>query len=280
MPRRRKKHKHKTEEHVDESWLLPYADLLTLLLAMFIVLFASSSVNDFKFQQMSQVFNEIFSGGEQILDFPGLIEQDKPGSQITPLINEKEAEETRVMQELMEVQKARKTAAAADLEELKKIQSAINLYIADNGLSAQFATELRDEGLLLTIRDSALFDSGSASVKESYREMADEVAQLLKFDPPRSVVITGHTDDVPISNSNFSSNWELSVMRAVNFMKIVIDNPDLDPRWFSAKGFGEYQPISPNESVQGRAKNRRVEVMILPRVTSEGVLDASAESHE
>lgn len=274
MSRRRKKHKNRTEEHVDESWLLPYADLLTLLLALFIVLFASSSVNDFKFQQMSQIFNEIFSGGENILDFPGLIEKETPGSQLNPLINETESEDTQLMQELLKVEKARETASAADLEDLKKIQSAINLYIAENGLDDQFATQLKDEGLLLTIRDSALFDSGSATVKESYREMADEVAQLLKFDPPRSVIITGHTDDVPISNSTFSSNWELSVMRAVNFMKIIIDNPDLDPRWFSAKGFGEYQPISPNGSVQGRAENRRVEVLILPRMTREGLQDA------
>ncbi|MDG5473307.1 flagellar motor protein MotB [Jeotgalibacillus sp. ET6] len=274
MSRRRKKHKH--EEHVDESWLLPYADLLTLLLALFIVLFASSSVNEAKFQQMSQVFNDIFTGGENVLDYASLIEENDEEDQIDPVdgANETDMELTeaeQTVQEILDVQAERDSAIARDQEELKEIQRAINEYISKNNLNDQFATQLTDEGLLLTIRDNVLFASGSATVQASYSGAAEEVAQLLEFDPPRNVIISGHTDNVPIGSADFSSNWELSVMRAVNFMKLVINNPNLDPQWFSAKGFGEYQPIASNDSESGRAQNRRVEILILPKVSSDVV---------
>ncbi|PPA68862.1 flagellar motor protein MotB [Jeotgalibacillus proteolyticus] len=269
MPRRKRHKKH--EEHVDESWLLPYADLLTLLLALFIVLFASSSVDQVKFQNMSQVFTDIFSGGENVLDYASLIPKNENEDQSNPIEGASAetldmTEQQRIIEEFLKEQADLESAIAQDQAELLAIQRAIDAYIEQNNLSDQFATKLTDEGLLLTIRDSVLFSSGSASVQESYKSVAEEVARLLEFDPPRNVIISGHTDNVPIGNAAFSSNWELSVMRAVNFMKLVIDNPALDPRWFSAKGFGEFQPIAPNDSEDGRARNRRVEILILPRV--------------
>ncbi|TFE01218.1 flagellar motor protein MotB [Jeotgalibacillus sp. R-1-5s-1] len=271
MPKRKKK---KHEEHIDESWLIPYADILTLLLALFIVLFASSTVDQEKFTQMSEVFREIFSGGENVLDYSSLSESaataDNPEQTTETEPTEGMTEEEMMIQEFLSEQTERENAAAADMEELQELQQQIDSYIAGNGLDDQFATELTDEGLLLTIRDNVLFTSGSADVREEYRDIAREVASLLEFDPPRNVIISGHTDNVPISTAAFSSNWELSVMRAVNFMKLVIENPNLDPRWFSAKGFGEFQPIATNDTEEGRAQNRRVEVLVLPRVTSNG----------
>ena len=83
---------------------------------------------------------------------------------------------------------------------------------------------MTDEGLLVTIRDSILFNPGKANIRSEYLPLAEELAELLVFDPPRHVVITGHTDNVPMNNAEFSSNWELSVMRAVNFLKIIVDS--------------------------------------------------------
>ncbi|MFB1083343.1 flagellar motor protein MotB [Jeotgalibacillus sp. JSM ZJ347] len=274
--KKRKKKKH--EEHMDESWLIPYADILTLLLALFIVMFASSTVDQSKFDQMSQVFNEIFAGGENVLDYASLVETEDTEDDIDQAEGadpEELTEEEQQLQELLAAQSERETAAAADLEELEEIQEQINEYIGANSLGEQFQTELTDEGLLLTISDSVLFASGSADVRSKYQDVAEDVAALLEFDPPRNVIITGHTDNVPISTAGFASNWELSVMRAVNFMKLVIENPNLDPRWFSAKGFGEFQPIATNDTEDGRAQNRRVEVLILPRVTSNGTITDS-----
>ncbi|MCA1060032.1 flagellar motor protein MotB [Rossellomorea aquimaris] len=260
MRRRKKKH---DDDHMDESWLIPYADLLTLLLALFIVLYASSSVDAQKFKELSQVFSEIFTGGTGMMEYPSPVapqqSSDQEEKQASSSANE---EEKQISKEEID-----KQAFLKDQEELKEIQKKINEYIKTNHLEVQFITKLTDEGLLLTIRDNVLFDSGSATVQGSDLSVAGELSELLVMNPPRNIIISGHTDNVPIRNAEFDSNWELSVMRAVNFMKIILDNPELDPKWFSAKGFGEFEPIADNGTAEGRGQNRRVEVLILPRVT-------------
>ncbi|MBW3112758.1 MULTISPECIES: flagellar motor protein MotB [Bacillaceae] len=262
MRRRKKKH---DDEHMDESWLIPYADLLTLLLALFIVLYASSSVDAQKFKELSQVFNEIFTGGTGMMEYPSPVAPQQSSDQVekqAASLNQKEDKEKELSKEELD-----KQAFMKDQEELKEIQKKINEYIKTNNLEVQFITKLTDEGLLLTIRDNVLFDSGSATVQGSDLSVAGELSDLLVMNPPRNIIISGHTDNVPIRNAEFESNWELSVMRAVNFMKIILDNPELDPQWFSAKGFGEFEPIADNGTAEGRGQNRRVEVLILPRVT-------------
>ncbi|MBS4198360.1 flagellar motor protein MotB [Bacillus sp. FJAT-49732] len=264
MSRRRREKKE--GHHTDESWLLPYADLLTLLLALFIVLFSASSVDAQKFQKLSQVFNGIFIGGTGPMDFQQPIETDDHSKDHPePLDGEKEEQE-----EMDEPHKG--DEIVLDIEEQKEleaIQSKINAYIQKNDFNNKFDTSLTTEGLLLTIRDNVLFQSGKAEVREEDKKTAKELAVLLEMDPPRNIIISGHTDNVPIGNAHFQSNWELSVMRAVNFMKVLLEDEKLDPKWFSAKGYGEFQPIGDNKSEVGRAKNRRVEVLILPRIKNE-----------
>ncbi|MER2128100.1 flagellar motor protein MotB [Solibacillus sp. FSL H8-0523] len=249
MAKKHKKHK-KHEEHIDESWLVPYADILTLLLALFIVLFASSSVDQEKLDQMSAVFNDIFTSGTGVMDNPAVV-QTQNGS-----TSQLQTGASKYME---------------DQDRLKESQNRVEEFIAINELEKQFETKMTDEGLLITIRDSVLFDMGRAELKAEYATIADELSQLLMFDPPRNIVITGHTDNVPINTNEFDSNWELSVMRAVNFMKeVVAGNEELDPKYFSVKGFGEFSPIASNDTEEGRAKNRRVEVLVQPRVTESG----------
>ena len=249
LAKKHKRHK-KHEEHVDESWLVPYADILTLLLALFIVLFASSSVDEKKLQQMSNVFDSVFTSGTGVMDNPTVV-ADPDASEI-------------------DVQSGA-SKYVEDQEALKQVQNRVDEFIAVNELEKQFETKMTDEGLLITIRDSVLFDTGKADVKQAYISIATELSNILMFDPPRNIVITGHTDNVPIKTNEFDSNWDLSVMRAVNFMKVVIvKNPQLDPKYFSAKGYGEYNPIASNDTEEGRAKNRRVEVLVQPRVNEDG----------
>jgi chemotaxis protein MotB len=251
LAKNHKKHKkHRHEEHMDESWLIPYADLLTLLLALFIVLFASSTVDVQKLEQFSVVFSEIFDGGSGVMENPSPAPLPVPQS---PNETDKES-----------------SAFIEDQKSLEEIQNRVDEYIAVNELENQLATELTDEGLLLTFRDSILFDSGSANIKSEYNKIADEIANLLEFDPPRSIIVTGHTDNIPMNSSVFATNWELSVMRAVNFLKMVVKNPDLNPLLFSAKGYGEFKPIASNDTAEGRSQNRRVEVLIQPLVLKDG----------
>ncbi|WP_153731742.1 flagellar motor protein MotB [Sporosarcina obsidiansis] len=249
MSKKRKKKKHEIE-HINESWLLPYADLLTLLLALFIVLFATSSMDEGRFQQMSAVFSEIFESGS------GIMSESAPTNVPVPDDSVGELNEN--------------SSYIEDQQSLGEMQADLDEYIAVNELENQFDTQLTSEGLLLTIRDSVLFKSGEATISPEYIGLAHDISQLLTLDRPRQVVITGHTDDIPISNSQYSSNWELSVMRAVKFLKIIVESNEVDPNLFSAKGYGEYKPIVPNDSPENRSKNRRVEVLIQPLVLKDG----------
>lgn len=245
-----KKKKQKQEEHINESWLIPYADLLTLLLALFIVLFASSQIDQKKFQEIARSFNMALTGGEGVFDFESPIEQKIPPSQSK--------------QEPKQQQNNKEALNKQDQEELHDVQEKIDTYITKKHLNGKLQTSLTDEGLAITILNDILFDSGSAEVRPKDRELAKEISELLVMNPPRHIIISGHTDNVPIHNAQFASNWELSVIRAVNFMKVLLENPNLDPRWFSAKGYGEFKPVAPNDTPEGRMKNRRVEILILP----------------
>lgn len=247
LARKAKKKKH--EEHVDESWLVPYADILTLLLALFIVLFASSSVDQEKLNKMSAVFTQVFDGGTGFLEQPAPIQSPNAESDQQPQQN---------------------SAYLKDQKELAEIKDSVDNFIAVNEMEGQFATEMTDEGLLVTIRDSVLFDPGKADVKPEYIPVVQELADVLVSNPPRNIVITGHTDNVP-AGPNFSSNMELSVMRASKFYLVLLNsNSQLKSENISAKGYGENKAIAPNDTPEGRAKNRRVEVLIQPLVKEDG----------
>lgn len=258
---RRKKMKHE-EEHMDESWLVPYADILTLLLALFIVLFAMSSIDAQKFQLLSKTFNQMFSGGTGLLNYQS---QLPTGQSDSPEVRKKEEYQVENPQTTKQNQQ-KQQAILKDHQELQNLQSKVDMYIAKNELTNKLSTSLTNDGLLITIRDNVLFDSGSASVRPQDLQTAQQISNLLVMDPPRNIIISGHTDNVPIKNSQYGSNWELSVMRAVNFMEVILENKKLNPEWFSAKGYGEFQPIASNNTIAGRAKNRRVEILILPRI--------------
>ncbi|MGG0411761.1 flagellar motor protein MotB [Peribacillus simplex] len=246
MARRKKKKRH--EEHIDESWLVPYADILTLLLALFIVLFASSSVDAVRFQQLSNVFNQVFTSGTGFMDFPS----DSPS-------NEPTSPEQRTGAEDLE------KLGKNEQEDLTEVQERVNAYIQQNDLTDKLGTNLTDEGMLISIRENVLFESGVAEVRSENRKIAKEISDLLVMDLPRNISVSGHTDNIPIKNYQYESNWDLSVMRSVNFMKLLLENRELDPEMFSAKGHGEFKPVASNETKKGRAKNRRVEILIVPR---------------
>ncbi|WP_026908885.1 flagellar motor protein MotB [Paucisalibacillus globulus] len=245
----RKNKRKKDDHHVDESWLLPYSDLLTLLVALFIVLFAMSEIDVQKYDEMSAFFKSEFSSGNQ-----GIMEHPIP----VPDVEEQEEENEEQEEE------KKPDDGQTELMNLQELQKKIDNYIVDNKLTESLETGLSDEGLMISIKSDISFDSGSAEVNQDGREIAQEISHLLITDPPHHIIISGHTDDVPQNNSQYGSNWELSVMRAVNFMSLVLDNDGLDAAKFSAKGYGEHQPIVPNNSLENRAKNRRVEVLILP----------------
>lgn len=251
---KRRNRDRKKEEKVDDSWLLPYSDMLTLLLALFIVLFAMSEIDVKRFENLASIFKTEFTGGSNMIHEGASIVPENP-----PVDSDDEEEEESEADEDNE-----KIEAAKDLEHLQAMQEDIEDYIAANSLTDILGTKLTEAGLLVTVRTDITFDSGSAKVKANGVEIAGEIATIIDSDPPHEIVVNGHADDRPMNNEEFASNWELSTMRAIQFMYLLLEESTLEPKWFSAKGYGEYRPAVENTSEANRALNRRVEVLIQP----------------
>ncbi|MNN35352.1 Outer membrane porin F precursor [compost metagenome] len=164
-----------------------------------------------------------------------------------------------------------------NLEALKK---QLDTYIKENGLTDDLETKLNQSQLMITISDKALFASGEAVVKPEARQLAKAISTMLQKFPDYEIIVSGHTDNVPISTYEFPSNWDLSSVRALNFMKILLINTNLDPKKFSAIGYGEYHPVAGNDTAVGRAQNRRVEVSIIRKYADSSEQLGVTAAHE
>ena len=258
-----KKHRHEHhEEHVDESWLIPYADVLTLLLALFIVLFASAQVDQKKFEQLAQSFNAAFQGSPAIMDNVRTIQQVSQGQPKSPG-SEQQIAKTEDLSKILDIAVVPDRAYVEETLQLVELKKVLDAYIEKNGLAGQLETMLSEDGLMVRIKDTALFESGRAELLPQSRVFAGAVAKMLAPLPQR-IFVSGHTDNVPINTAEFPTNWDLSTRRALNFMKFLLtQEPASKAERFSVTGFGEYQPIAPNTTPEGRATNRRVEILIM-----------------
>ena len=239
----KKKRSKPHEEEAGEAWLLPYSDLMTLLLALFLCLFAMSQTDQQKMEAMAQAFTAAFNtGGPSFFDKLGM-----SASSHEPIMSSEDMGSAAYIQEN---------------QQLESVKRTLDEYIQQNNLQDELSTVLSDEGLMIRIKEHALFDSGSATPVKDFDKIGPIVAGLLAS-VPENVVISGHTDNVPISTAQFPSNWELSSSRALNIMKGLLNiNANLDPRRFSAIGYSEYRPIADNSTDEGRSSNRRVEILI------------------
>ncbi|MFD2117088.1 flagellar motor protein MotB [Paenibacillus yanchengensis] len=262
---KKKRRYEENDEHIDESWLIPYADLLTLLLALFIVLYSMNSLDVKKFEDMSRAFRVALHNGSGMLDMPSAVERGPSVDKVPPSKDKNNPGESTdaAIEKQMEQEQA----------EFDHLKGQIDEYIANNGLSNDLETALNMSQLLITIRDGALFDPAQATVKPEARELAVSISKMLQEYPDYEVIISGHTDDTPMNNAYFKSNWDLSVMRAIRFMDVMLENKELQPERFRASGFGEYRPIAPNDTKDNKSKNRRVEVAILRSFTDPNKLE-------
>lgn len=239
----RKKRGKKHEEEASEAWLLPYSDLMTLLLALFIALFAISQTDQTKLNQLAQAFSAAFNMGG-----PSFFNQAGPN--------------VSYQRQLMSDEDVGNQAYLQENQSLQDLKDQLDAYIMQNSLEDQLSTQLEEEGLMIRIKERALFPSGSADLVPESQRIGPIVAGLLAAVPER-VLISGHTDTDPINNAQFPSNWELSSVRAMTFMKYLLSiNNQLNPARFSAIGYGEYRPIALNDTPEHKQANRRVEILI------------------
>lgn len=257
--RRRKKN----AGHVNhERWLVSYADFITLLFAFFVVLYASSQVDKRKIGRLAlsiQVaFQELGVFETSNTKIPLSDAESVPFSQVQVVENtEKTTDIEHFVQPMKGILSPNQSAAP-----MKALQSELEKALAPEIGKHTVDIEARREGLIVSLREIGFYESGSASLRPSSKEAIDRLAAVLQAHT-EALRIEGHSDNQPIHNARFDSNWELSTSRATDLVKLLITHYHFDPSRLAAAGYAEYHPVSPNDTPEGRARNRRVDVVIL-----------------
>ena len=245
---RRKKH----EEHENhERWLVSYADFITLLFAFFVVMYSISSVNEGKYRVLSNSIVTAFSSPAKSL---------KPIQQGTP-IKAPVIQQHSMNQEDVVPRVGVDLPTSKEMSDMEKLSDQVlhNLKdLVDADLLKVYKT---DKGLEIEIKSSILFRSGQAELEPYASSTLGKIAKLIK-DVPNKINVEGYTDNIPIKTPVFPSNWELSAARAASVVQL-FGSRGVDPERMAAVGHGQYQPVAENTTAEGRAKNRRVTIMVL-----------------
>ncbi|HET7629353.1 MAG TPA: flagellar motor protein MotB [Bacillales bacterium] len=247
MRRNRRRKGHGNEDH--ERWMITYADMITLLLIFFIVLYSMSEVQKVKFNALIESLHDAFAiktmetaeTNELGLDVPRM-----------PSFNQKIPEQDK-----------------SNEEQLDELYMKLQHYIQEHHLTTQLTLVDLPRGVQITFQDKILFDLGKAELKEQALEVLGDVGGLLKT-VNNPISIEGHTDDLPIESSEFPSNWELSTARAQSVRRYLQEHIKVDPTRLRIVGYGQYHPKVPNDSDAHRAENRRVNIVILRHSNAEG----------
>jgi chemotaxis protein MotB len=259
----------------DERWLLTYSDMITLLMALFIVLFSISSVNISKFitlqQSLKAAFSgSILSGGRSILNagtdssaehspnntvIPALV----PLTPSVPMPIDEGAQASKA--ELSSLQKEA-NQASLEQEDFTALEHRLNAYAKAHGWSNQVKAQIEQRGLVVTVlTDKLLFDTGQDTLQPASYPLLNEIAILINLDTAKHPVdVEGYTDDVPIHTTEFPSNWELSTGRATNVLEYLLGHHVPGGR-LRASGYADHDPVASNATPAGRDTNRRVEIV-------------------
>lgn len=243
-----------------ERWLVSYADFVTLLFAFFVVLYASAQVDR---QRALQLSNAIRSGFQQMAVFQPSDRAEVLARRAMPV----PAGEADGL-DLSRLRTADNGASAASTKpDFAAIQSELQDALAAEIARKEVALHMAPDGLVVTLREVGFFDSGSAVMRPGAEKSFARVAAILRAHSC-ALRIEGHTDNVPIHNAQFASNWELSSARAIGLVRTLADDYGISPAMLSAAGYAEFHPASPNDTNQGRALNRRVDLVILNSQTA------------
>ncbi len=255
--------KRRAEDPVShDRWLVSYADFITLLFAFFVVLYASSQVDKRKVGKLAlsiQVaFQELGVFDTSNTKIPLSDTEAVPFSQVQVVENaERTTDLTHIVQPMKGILSPTSTA-----KPLKDIQAELEKVLAPEIKNHIVDVKTRREGLVVSLREIGFYESGSSALRASGRDAIDRLAAILKSHT-EALRIEGHTDNIPIHNTHFASNWELSTARASDLIKELIDRYHFEPQRLSAAGYAEYHPVASNDTAEGRARNRRLDIVIL-----------------
>lgn len=226
------------EEHPDERWVISYADLVTLLLGFFIILYATADQNVAKFGALSRGLSNAFNVPVKEGIGGGTLFQG--GTGIIPERNDR-----------------------ADLPlDLEAIRRVVQGKTEETGMAGKIAVEKGQDRIILRLSDNLVFSSASADIRPEARPVLATVAKALQING-NEVSIEGHTDNIPLATDRYPSNWELSSARATAVLRVLTEEFGVDAKRVVASGYGEHRPVASNLIPEGRAANRRADIVIL-----------------
>ena len=262
---RRKGHGGGEGEHENsERWLLTYADMMTLLVAFFIMLYAMSVMNQAKFEQLAISVRSGF-GGSITAGAPTVFSRGG-GTENNPSIvsNSKQAspEEQSLKKSAFSGLPSQGNDSKEDKQRLDHAFETMQAYIKQHHLQNEMQVKQDERGVIVTVlTDKMLFAPGDADLRPEEQALLDQIANVTNA-VPNQVRVEGHTDSLPIHTARFPSNWELSAVRATTVLRYFADHHVAVSR-LQAAGYADQRPIAPNDTEEHRARNRRVEVVIL-----------------
>jgi len=225
-------------------WLLTYADMITLLLALFIILFAISNISAVKFNRLARAISGGFSSTDAINNPPN---GGTTGAQ----------------------------RGRTDEANMASVKAQLDKYIAQQNLKSKVQTRIGKQGLVITLlSDKTYYDSGSAELRPETKRLLDVVAGQLR-NVRNEVRVEGSTDNVPIATAQYPTNWELSAARATGVTRYLVEHERIDPTRISFAGFGQFRPKFANDSDAHRQQNRRVDIVILNGPSTQSSINES-----
>ena len=228
-----------------ERWLLTYSDLVTLLLIFFIIMYSMSKVDANKYSQLAQALSVTMGGGgKHLIGVDSQSDVKDPQSQVDNVIVPDNS-----------------AAEKAEASKLNNLKGQVDTYLQKNGLSGSVDANIQERGLVISITDSLFFDSGSAELNPTFKSKILEIGKML-VGMNNYIVVEGNTDNIPINTSQYKDNWDLAGERANNVTRILI-SAGVPGDKVSGRANGEYRPVSTNKTDAGRAKNRRVDIVIM-----------------
>ncbi len=266
--------KKKHPEHVNhERWLVSYADFITLLFAFFVVLFASGQSSDKKKQSQLAAAIESAFNSNGIFDAhaktPPITTDPSPSSAATPMPLTLPVHTVDLLSPVEQSRVEKQTET--------KIQEVIRKEVSQKLMKdGAVSVHLASDGVVISLREGGFFPSGSADVRPEAIAVLNTIAAAI---PPQAMRVEGHTDNVPIHTAQFATNWELSTARAASITRQLIVQHAAAPQDISAAGYAEFRPAASNDTEEGRARNRRVDIVLLRPEPPQALLPSLPQTH-